>query len=146
MLRSRFVQCVILVLKQVDSSPNFVSLFNFMKGNSSVLFPTQAKYVFLKRSTLNESIWDFHMLGSKFVKFFISCQLWNDKSIPLQILSFFIVMTNISSVDFKPILFKLWIKGPHQCPYFETSSPLVKICHIPYLSVMSFFKPQVTWK
>ena len=45
-------------------------------------------------------------------------------------MSFFIVMTDISSVDFKLILFQLWIKGPHQCPDFEISGPLVKICHI----------------
>ena len=38
-LRSKFVKFFMPNLKrQVDSSPNFVSLFIFMKGNSSVLF------------------------------------------------------------------------------------------------------------
>ena len=36
---SKFVKFLMSVFKQqVDSSPNFVSLFNFMKDNSSVLF------------------------------------------------------------------------------------------------------------
>ena len=34
--------------------------------------------------------------------------------------SFFIVMKHNSSVDFKLILFLLWIKGSHQNPNFET--------------------------
>ena len=34
--------------------------------------------------------------------------------------SFFIVMTHNSSVDFKLILFLLWIKGSHHYPNFET--------------------------
>ena len=45
-----------------------------------------------------------------------SCQLWNDKSIPLQILRH---LTDNSSVDFKVILFQLWIKGSNQNPNLE---------------------------
>ena len=38
-LKSNFVKFLMPILKrQVDSSPNFVSLFSFMKDNSSVLF------------------------------------------------------------------------------------------------------------
>ena len=38
-LRSKFVKFLMSILKrQVDSSPNFASLFSFMKDNSSVLF------------------------------------------------------------------------------------------------------------
>ena len=50
-----------------------------------------------------------------------SCEFWNDKLIPLRnFTSFFIVMTHISSVNFKLIHFVLWIKGSHQSPNFET--------------------------
>ena len=37
-------------------------------------------------------------------------------------------MTDNSSVDFKLILFQIWIKGSHQNPSFECSG---KNCHIP---------------
>ena len=36
------------------------------------------------------------------------------------IASFLTVMTHNSSVDFKLLLFLLWIKGSHQYPNFET--------------------------
>ena len=39
-------------------------------------------------------------------------------------------MTDKSSVDFKLILFQVWIKGSHQNPNFECSG---KICHIPHV-------------
>ena len=38
-------------------------------------------------------------------------------------------MTDNSSVDFKVILFQLWIKGSHQNPNFCSG----EICHIPYV-------------
>ena len=50
-----------------------------------------------------------------------SCQLWNDKSIPLQILRH-------SSLSWQ-----LWIKGSHQNPNFETFKSSGEICHIPYV-------------
>ena len=50
-----------------------------------------------------------------------SSQSWNSKSVPLRnFASFFIVMTQNSSVNFKLIHFLLWIKGSHQSPNFET--------------------------
>ena len=45
-----------------------------------------------------------------------SCQFWNDKSIPLQILHHSSFSWHNSSVDFKFILFLLWIKGSHHYP------------------------------
>ena len=42
-------------------------------------------------------------------------------------------MTDNSSVDFKLILFQLWIKGSHQNPNFETFKCSGEICHIPYV-------------
>ena len=50
-----------------------------------------------------------------------SCQLWNDKSIPLQILRH-------SSLSWQ-----LWIKGSHQNPNFETFKSSGEICHIPFV-------------
>ena len=53
-----------------------------------------------------------------------SCQLWNDMSVPLQILCNSSLSWQINySVDFKLILFKVWIKGSHQSknPNFECS-------------------------
>ena len=53
MLRSKFVKFLMPIFKrQVDSSPNFVFFFLFMKDNSSVLFLAQRIYNLLKRSTL----------------------------------------------------------------------------------------------
>ena len=49
-----------------------------------------------------------------------SCQFWNGKSIPLQILDHSSFSWHNSSVDFKLILFLLRIKGSHYYPNFET--------------------------
>ena len=57
------------------------------------------------------------MLGSKFVKFFMSILKQVNSSSNL---SFSIVMTRNSSVSLKLILFLMWIKGSHQSPIFET--------------------------
>ena len=59
------------------------------------------------------------MLGSKFIKFLMSILKWQVNS-SSNFASFFIVMTHNSSVDFKLILFLLWIKGSHHYPNFET--------------------------
>ena len=58
--------------------------------------------------------------------------LWNNKSILLQIfrhssLSWHI--TPLSSVNFKLIIFLLWIKTSYQSPNFRYSIALVKICY-----------------
>ena len=46
--------------------------------------------------------------------------------------SFFIVMTHNSSVNFKFIFFILHKKGPMEVPILTLSSALVKICQIPH--------------
>ena len=67
--------------------------------------------------------------------------------------SFFIFMTHNSSVDFKLILFLLWIKGSHQNPNSETfncsSENLPYSCHFPnhksvFLQILHH--PSVSWK
>ena len=85
MLRWKFVNFLLSILKrQVDSSPNFVSLFSFMKENSCVLFEAWTIYTLLKRSPLK---WKLVKPWSAQVKI---CQSPYDnfgtKSIPLQIL------------------------------------------------------------
>ena len=77
----------------------------------------------------------FQVLGSKFIKFLMSilkCQVNSSSNFA----SFFIVMTHDSSVDFKLILFLLWIKGSHQNSNFETficsgENLLYSSCHFP---------------
>ena len=85
MLRSKFVKFLLSILKrQADSSPNFVSLFNFIKDNSSVLFLAWAIYTFRKRSPLKSKL--VKLLSAQ-VKI---CQIlyvhFGTMSIPLQIL------------------------------------------------------------
>ena len=75
------------------------------------------------------------MLGSKFIKFLMSILKWQVNS-SSNFASFFIVMTHNSSVDFKLILFLLWIKGSHHYPNFETlncsgENLLYSSCHFP---------------
>ena len=62
---------------------------------------------------------DFWVLESKFVKFLMSIlkRQVNSSSI---FVSFFIVMTHISSVNFKVIHFLLWAKGSYQISNFDT--------------------------
>ena len=59
------------------------------------------------------------MLRSKFVKFLVSVLNWQVNS-SSNFVSFFIVMTQNSPVNFKLINFLLWIKGSHQTSNFET--------------------------
>ena len=66
------------------------------------------------------------------------------------IISFLIVMTHNSSVNFKLIHFLLWIKGSYQSPNFETFvSALVKIYQVPPIIFQTtsplFFKFFITY-
>ena len=70
------------------------------------------------------------VLRSKFVKFVMSALKWQVSS-SSNFVSFFIVLTDNSSVNFKLILFQLWIKGSHQNSNFETFKCSGEICHIP---------------
>ena len=78
-----------------------------------------------------------------------SCQIWNDKSIPLRNFpSFFIVRTHNLSVNFKLIRFLLWIKRSHQSPNFEIfkcsgKSLWNSSCHFPNHKSF-FFKFSIT--
>ena len=122
MVGSKFVKFLMSIFKrQVNSSPNIVSLFNFMNDNSSVLI-LQTIYNFFKRSTLK---WKFLRLSSAWVKIFqiphVNFEM--ARQFLSNFASFFIVMTDNTSVDFELIHFQLWIKGSHQNPNFETFKP-----------------------
>ena len=68
MLRSKYVKFLMSILKQqVDSSPNFASLFSFVKDNSSVLFLALTTYTLLNRSPLK---WKILKLSSAQIKIF----------------------------------------------------------------------------
>ena len=54
-----------ILKRQFDSSPNFVSLFSFMKDYSSVLFLAKTTYTLLKKSSLK---WRFLRLSSAQVR------------------------------------------------------------------------------
>ena len=58
------------------------------------------------------NFWDFRVLGSKFVKFLISILNWQVNS-SSNFVSFFIVMTQYSPVNFELINVLLSIKGSH---------------------------------
>ena len=74
------------------------------------------------------------MLGSKFLKFLVSI-LKRQVSSSSIFVSFFIVMTHNSSVNFKVIHFLLWAKGSHQSSNFDTfkcsGENLPNSCHFP---------------
>ena len=105
------------ILKQwVDSSTNFVSLFSFMKDNSSILFWLK-QYILCSKGAQKK--WRFLGLSSAWVKIHlipcVSILKWQVNS-SSNFASFFIFMTHNSSVNFKLILFLPWIKGSHHYP------------------------------
>ena len=85
MLRSKFVKFLMAILKRlVDSSPHFISLFSFMKDNSSVLFCLK-QYILCPKGGIKVKIFEtFESSGQNLSN--CLCQSWNDKSIPFEIL------------------------------------------------------------
>ena len=138
MLRSKFVKFLMSILKQqIDSSPNFLSLFSFMKDNSSVLFWFKQYILCSKGTHKNENFWDFKCSGQNSSNF--SCQLSNGKSIPLQILRNSSLSRQITPLwIWSSYFFKFGLKDPIKIPIL---SALEKNCHF----LMSFSKPQVSW-
>ena len=63
-----------------------------------------------------------------------SCQLWNDKSIPLQILHHSSLSWQITSLWILSSHFSYFgLKDPINMPILRLSIALVKICHIPHV-------------
>ena len=98
---------------------NFASIFSSIKHNSSVLFQLEHYILWLKAAHQSSHFRDFWVLGSKFVKFLMSILNWQVNSSSIFV-SFFIVMTHKSPVNFKLMYFLFWIKASHQSPNFET--------------------------
>ena len=73
----------------------------------------------------------FWVLGLKLSQFLMSILNWQVNS-SSNFASFFIFMTQSSSVNFNLMHFILWIKGLHQRPILRLSSALVKIFQIPH--------------
>ena len=75
-LQSKFVKSLMSVLKRkIDSSPNFVSLFSFMKDNSSVLFSLNNIYFAQKEPLKVNIFWIFECSGQNLSNFIH--QFWN---------------------------------------------------------------------
>ena len=71
-----------------------------------------------------------------------SCQFWNEKSIPLQILHHSSLPWHITSLWILSSHFSYFgLKDPINMPISRLSIALVKICHIPHV----IFKPQVSF-
>ena len=108
-------------------------------------------YTLLKRNTLKWKIWVFQVLGSKFVNFLMSI-LKRQVNSSSNFASFFIVMTQNSSVNFKLMLFLLWINESHQSlKTFKCSSGNLPYssCYFPnhksvFLQILHH--PSVSWK
>ena len=85
MLGSNFGKFLMPILKRrADSSTNFVSLFSFMKDDSSVLFSSDNIYFAQKEPVKMNTVETFNSLGQN--SSHSSCPFWNGKLIPLQIL------------------------------------------------------------
>ena len=87
MLRSKFVKSLISILKwQVDSSPNVVSLFSFIKDNSPPLYFVSSNNIYFPQKEPSKvKISETFECSGQYLSNFL-CQFWNDKSISLQIL------------------------------------------------------------
>ena len=72
------------------------------------------------------------MLGSKFIKFLMSTLKWQVNS-SSNFASFFTVMKDTSSMDFKLILFQLWLKDLIKIPILRLWSALVKTCNFAHV-------------
>ena len=85
MLWSKFVKFLMSILKgQVDTYPNFVSLFSFMEDNSLYFLSSNNTYFALKGPIKVKMFETFDCSGQNVSNSL--CQFWKDKSIPLQIL------------------------------------------------------------
>ena len=130
-----------------------VSLFSFMKDNSSVFFNSNNIHFAQKENIKMKILKTFKCSGENSSN--SSCQFWNEKSIPLQILHHSSSSWHITLLwIFKLILFLLWSKGSHQYPIFETfnysgENLPYSLCHFPnhkavFLQIL--FHPSVSWK
>ena len=130
MLRPKFVKLFMPILKwQVDSSPNFASSSVSWKITSLYLFSSNNIYFALKEPIKMKVFETFKCLGENSSN--SSYKLWNDNSVPYQMLrnsswSWQIIPLWILSSYFS----KFGLKDPIKIPIL---SALEKICHIPHV-------------
>ena len=122
-----------ILKRQVSSSPNFVSLFSFMKDNFYVLFSSKNIY-FTQKEPIKVNVFEtFECSGQNLSKSF--CQFWNDKSVPLQILYLSLVSWKIASIYFlAQRIYTLLKRSPLKWKFLRLLSVQVKICQIPFTS------------
>ena len=131
MLRSKFFKFLMSILKQVDSSRNFVSLFSFMKDNPLYFFSSNNIY-FAQKEPIKVKIFETFEYSGQNLSNSLS-QFWNDKSIPLQMLHPSSVSWKITRLYFLPqTIYTLLKRSLLKWKFFRLPSAQVKICHIPY--------------
>ena len=127
MLRSKFVKFLTSILKRQD---NFVSLFSFMKDNSSVLFSSNNIH-FVQKESIKAKIFEtFECSGQNLSNSWR--QFWNDKTILCP-----------SSVSWKitPLYFlaqtiyTLFKRSLLKQKFLRLLSVQVKICQIHYVNL-----------
>ena len=134
MLRSKFVKFLMPILKrQVDSSPNFVSLFSFMKDNFYVLFSSKNIY-FAQKEPLKVKVFEtFECSGQILSHFF--CQFWNGDSIPVQISCPYYISWEITPLHFlAQTIYTLLKRNTLKLNFLSLLSAWIKICQIPHVN------------
>ena len=130
----KFAKFVMSFSKQhVSFSSNSVSLFNDMRDNSSVLFSSNNIYFAQKEPIKVKSFRDFQVLGQNLSNSL--CQIWKNKSIPLQIFYPSSVSWKIPPLFFlAQAIYTLLKRSLFKRKFFRLSSGEVKICQIPYIN------------
>ena len=123
-----------ILKRRVNSSPNFVSLLNFMKNNSSVLFSSNNIYFTQKEHIKMKIFKTFKCSGQNSSN--SSCQFRNDKSIPLKILHHSSLSWHITPLWILSSNFSYFrLKDPINIPILRLSNVLVKFFCIFYLCI-----------
>ena len=126
---------------QVSFPLNVASVFCVIKHNSSILFLAQTLYTVVKSSPLKCKFLRFSTAWAKIhqvphVNFELASQFSN-------FASFFIVMTQNASVNFKLTHFLLWIKESNESHNFEnfvcSGMKICQILHVMFQTTSQFF-------
>ena len=101
--------------------------------NSSVFFFSSNNIYFAQKEHIKMKIFETFKCSGQYSSNF-SCQLWNEKSIPLQILRHSSLSWKITHVwILSSYFFNFGLKDPIEIWILRLSSALLKICHIPYV-------------
>ena len=126
MLRSKFVKFLMSVLKQVDSSPNLHPSSVSWKITPLYFFSSNNIY-FAQKEPIKMKIFETSKCSGQNLSN-SSCQLWNDKSVLLQVLRNYSLLWQITPLRIlSSCYFKFGLKNPIKIPIL---SALENICHI----------------